>query len=92
MVRRVWQVLWEGSFNLVSNEGVKGYMGRAWWDAVVVKQEGREFKIHYPQWDSSLWDEWVSRDRMRWPPPAPDTDVRSTCCNVLSSHPPNCVL
>ena len=24
------------------------------------------YQIHYPGWDSN-WDEWVSRDRLRWP-------------------------
>lgn len=24
------------------------------------------YRIHYPGWDSN-WDEWVSRDRLRWP-------------------------
>lgn len=24
------------------------------------------YRIHYPGWDSN-WDEWVVRDRLRWP-------------------------
>lgn len=26
----------------------------------------KRYRIHYPGWDSN-WDEWVSRDRLRWP-------------------------
>lgn len=62
------QVLWVGSFNLVSEDGITAYEGRAWWEATVVDKDGDEYKIHYPQWDSGLWDEWVPRNRIRWPP------------------------
>lgn len=26
----------------------------------------KRYRIHYPGWDSN-WDEWVCRDRLRWP-------------------------
>ena len=26
----------------------------------------KRYRIHYPGWDSN-WDEWVVRDRLRWP-------------------------
>lgn len=44
------QCLWVGSFNLVSGEDITSYEGRAWWQAVVVRQETpTTFLIHYPQ-------------------------------------------
>lgn len=69
------QVLWEGSFNLVSHDGVTGYEGRAWWEARIVERDGDDYKIHYPQWDSAIWDEWVSRERIRWPPDNDDRGI-----------------
>lgn len=71
------QCLWTGSFNLVFGETVTSYEGRAWWQAIVVRREGeRSFLIHYPQWDSGMWDETVPRERLRWPPRTPDMMVR----------------
>ncbi|CAM9205685.1 unnamed protein product [Choristocarpus tenellus] len=58
------EVSWEGKFRL---ETMDVFMGRSWWGATVVqKVEGYRYRIHYPGWDSR-WDEWVSRDRLRWP-------------------------
>jgi hypothetical protein len=67
------QVLWEGSFNLISDV-LMSYAGRAWWEAEVVERtdDCTSFKIHYPHWDASTWDEWVPRLRIRWPPDADD--------------------
>lgn len=40
------------------------------WEARIVERDGDAYNIHYPQWDSAIWDEWVTRDRIRWPPEA----------------------
>ena len=90
-------MLWVGSFNLVSEDGITAYEGRAWWEATVVDKDGDEYKIHYPQWDSGLWDEWVPRKRIRWPPardPQGDTmelrvgDVVEMRCSSSSGRSP----
>ncbi|CAM9136043.1 unnamed protein product [Ascophyllum nodosum] len=58
------EVSWEGRFRL---ESLDVFVGRSWWEATVVqKVDGYRYQIHYPGWDSN-WDEWVSRDRLRWP-------------------------
>ncbi|CBN75917.1 conserved unknown protein [Ectocarpus siliculosus] len=58
------EVSWEGRFRL---ESLDVFVGRSWWEATVVqKMDGFKYKIHYPGWDSN-WDEWVVRDRLRWP-------------------------
>ena len=62
------EVAWEGTFNLLCSEFVTTYEGRAWWSAVITEQNETSYKIHYPQWDASVWDEWVPRHRIRWPP------------------------
>jgi hypothetical protein len=71
------EVAWEGTFNLLSDEHVTTYEGRAWWSAVIVEHGEYAYKIHYPQWDASVWDEWVPRHRIRWPMQSHDTTVRS---------------
>ena len=44
------QCLWVGSFKLVWNADMTEYEGRAWWQAVVVRQESPSlFLVHYPQ-------------------------------------------
>ncbi|CAM9720176.1 unnamed protein product, partial [Sphacelaria rigidula] len=58
------EVSWEGRFRL---ESLDVFVGRSWWEATVVqKVDGHRYRIHYPGWDSN-WDEWVCRDRLRWP-------------------------
>eukprot|EP00752_Nemacystus_decipiens_P001938 g1867.t1 len=58
------EVSWEGRFRL---ESLDVFVGRSWWEATVVqKVDGYMYRIHYPGWDSN-WDEWVVRDRLRWP-------------------------
>jgi hypothetical protein len=37
-----------------------------WWDAKVLKEEKGRWRIHYLGYDDS-WDEWVSKDRIRFP-------------------------
>jgi hypothetical protein len=70
------EVAWEGTFNLLSDEHVTTYEGRAWWSAVIVEHGEHAYKIHYPQWDASVWDEWVPRHRIRWPMQYHDVLVR----------------
>ncbi|CAM9280816.1 unnamed protein product [Pylaiella littoralis] len=58
------EVSWEGRFRL---ESLDVFVGRSWWGATVVQKLDRYmYRIHYPGWDSN-WDEWVVRDRLRWP-------------------------
>ncbi|CAM9397187.1 unnamed protein product [Scytosiphon promiscuus] len=58
------EVSWEGRFRL---ESLDVFVGKSWWEATVVqKLDGYMYRIHYPGWDSN-WDEWVVRDRLRWP-------------------------
>ena len=72
------EVAWEGTFNLLCDEHVTTYEGRAWWTASIVERQDLLYKIHYPQWDATVWDEWVPRHRIRWPTRPHDTTVRST--------------
>jgi hypothetical protein len=37
-----------------------------WWPAVLLQEKGGKYLVHYPGWDAS-WDEWVPRDRLRFP-------------------------
>ena len=37
-----------------------------WYRAEVLKSRGARYFIHYDGW-SSQWDEWVGRDRLRFP-------------------------
>lgn len=37
-----------------------------WYRATVLKSRGARYFIHYDGW-SSQWDEWVGRDRLRFP-------------------------
>jgi hypothetical protein len=71
------QVVWEGSFNLITDT-LASYSGRAWWEAEVVERQAdcSMFKIHYPHWDANTWDEWVPRERIRWPPAEDEMKVR----------------
>lgn len=70
------EVAWEGTFNLLDDDVVSTYAGRAWWSATIVECMEQHYKIHYPQWDASVWDEWVPRHRVRWPAREVDTKVR----------------
>jgi hypothetical protein len=36
----------------------------SWYPAIILKQEGDRYLIHYTGYNSS-WDEWVTRERMR---------------------------
>lgn len=71
------EVSWRGKFRLEADDM---YQGLAWWSGVVVacsadscrdqseyecNQQWR-YKIHYPGWENR-WDEWVDRERLRWP-------------------------
>lgn len=68
------QVVWEGSFNLIEGDLIRTYAGRAWWDAKVLDKRGPDtLKVHYLQWDSGTWDEWVPVTRLRWPAPTDPT-------------------
>lgn len=40
--------------------------GNNWWPAAIVRQNQKQFLIHYVGWASS-WDEWVTADRIRLP-------------------------
>ena len=67
------EIAWRGRFRL---EGLEVYRGLAWWAAEVVAKrdasahdndrQARKYKVHYSSWDAR-WDEWVSRDQLRWP-------------------------
>ncbi len=72
------QVVWEGTFNLITDT-LAAYAGRAWWEAQVVERQPdcSAFKIHYPHWDADTWDEWVPRARIRWPPAPDDGKVQN---------------
>ena len=74
------EVAWEGTFNLLCHEAVTTYEGRAWWSAVIVEATEDLYKIHYPQWDATVWDEWVPRSRVRWPAKPGSDKVRFREC------------
>ena len=59
------EVAWRGKFRL---EALEVYHGLAWWAAEVTEKRPRldRYRVHYPGWDRR-WDEWVHRDRLRWP-------------------------
>ena len=38
------------------------------WAASIVDRREYLYLIHYEMWDESTWDEWVTRDRIRWSP------------------------
>jgi hypothetical protein len=40
--------------------------GGSWWSAVLLRQQGAKYLVHYPGWDAS-WDEWVTAERVRRP-------------------------
>lgn len=42
---------------------------KAWWPAVVLKTEKDQYRIHYVG-HADIWDEWVGKDRIRFPKPA----------------------
>eukprot|EP01138_Halocafeteria_seosinensis_P012723 gb/GECG01012999.1/.p1 GENE.gb/GECG01012999.1/~~gb/GECG01012999.1/.p1 ORF type:complete len:526 (+),score=33.14 gb/GECG01012999.1/:1-1578(+) len=64
------EVCWKGSFNLVNGNSTVAYRGLAWWTAFIIDKDEDEdiYLVHYEMWDESTWDEWVPRDRIRWPP------------------------
>jgi hypothetical protein len=39
---------------------------KSWWPAKVMKTEKERYYIHYVGFEAS-WDEWVGKDRIRWP-------------------------
>lgn len=91
------QVLWSGVYNLLFEEVLTTFEGQAWWQALVVAQQEGLYLIHYSQWESGTWDEWVSRDRIRWPINSPDVEVsgRERCASagvspLLSPHRSSC--
>ncbi|KAG5192614.1 hypothetical protein JKP88DRAFT_173095 [Tribonema minus] len=58
------EVAWRGKFRL---ESLEVFSGLAWWlaDVVARSDDCRRYKVHYPGWEPR-WDEWVSRERLRW--------------------------
>jgi hypothetical protein len=60
-------VSWEGQFILAT---VGPYRGKAWWDAEVIEKDESKsndnYRVRYEGWQNN-WDEWVSRERLRWP-------------------------
>jgi len=58
------EVAWKGKFRL---EALDIYQGLAWWEASVVDRDllNNKYRIHYPGWEAR-WDEWVTRERLRW--------------------------
>jgi RNA binding activity-knot of a chromodomain len=39
--------------------------GQRWWPASILQGQGTQYLIHYTGWASS-WDEWVTKDRIRY--------------------------
>jgi hypothetical protein len=60
-------VSWVGQFILAT---VGPYRGKAWWDAVVIEKDESKstdnYHVRYEGWQNN-WNEWVSRERLRWP-------------------------
>ena len=44
---------------------VQARWGEQWFDATVVRREGRRVLIHYDGW-SNNFDEWLSAERLKW--------------------------
>lgn len=67
------EVSWHGKFRL---ESCEVHAGCAWWAASIVDKlklhdEDKEkwwYKVTFPGWQGR-WDEWVPRERLRWPTP-----------------------
>lgn len=65
------EVSWHGKFRL---ESCEVHAGCAWWAASVVDklklhdEQGDQwwYKVTFPGWQGR-WDEWVPRERLRWP-------------------------
>ncbi len=57
------------------------------WDAVVVgrSQDLSRYKVHYPNWDATVWDEWVDADRIRWCPTFARFTSRSTAFSLRAA-------
>lgn len=66
LIGDILQVSWTGQFVLAT---VGPYRGKAWWDAEVVAHDESKapnsYHVRYDGWQNN-WNEWVSRDRLRW--------------------------
>lgn len=77
------EVLWTGKFysHALREHGTMGFEGQAWWKADIVSRQGNSanpmyFRAHFPGWEAR-WDEWVTRDMIRWPRPHDDNDTKT---------------
>jgi len=70
------EVAWNGKFRL-ENDVI--YNGCAWWTAEVVTRDSEtgHYLVRYPGWDTR-WNEWVTRERLRWTQPTMELDENAT--------------
>lgn len=52
-------------FALMPGDTVQARWGEQWFDATVVRREGRRVLIHYDGW-SNNFDEWLGAERLKW--------------------------
>lgn len=83
---QAWYV--SASFVTIANlrENVFAMLCR--WDAVVVQraEDLSKYKVHFPNWDASVWDEWVDANRIRWSPDMPCFDAESTAFSLTAER------